>query len=259
MKVVILVALIMVISWLVLKALVSSREKPFDHAQPDEIEEENIEPSDAWEGSFWEVDAPRHVSAELRLSYVDGSGEASDRDFNLKKYGAWEGGALLIGHCRLRNATRTFRSDRVVRCTDLETGEVIEDLPQWLDARWNALPERAIDHVIENYWDALRVMFYVSKADGRLTQGERAVLRTAVRDLGERDDLPDGAIDTVLGGMDVPSLAAFKNAFGRLVKNRPETAQRVLDWCEQTVATEKTVAAGEQDALDYMIRRLKKA
>lgn len=215
--------------------------------------------ADNWEGSFWEVQEPRTVAARLRLKYVDGKGRRSTRDVSVRQYGAMDGVALIIAKCHLRNATRTFRTDRVQSCIDLDTGEVITDLRGWLDARWESSPDRAIETVLNEYWDLLKVLYYVAKADGRLMKAERQVLHRAVSELSGRNDLSTESIDAMLDGLQGGSVTAFKQAFGRLVNSRPETAAAALKWSEQIVATDRTVAASEKEAMDYMRRRLASA
>jgi len=198
------------------------------------------------------------VAARLRLDYRDGGGNRTSRDFTLANYGPWEGGAILIGHCHLRNATRTFRTDRIISCTDLDTGEIIPNLEAWLDAKWQASPDRAIEQIIETAWDAIRVLFYVSKADGTLNQKERIILRDAIRTMSAHPAIDDARINDLIKELDIPSITAFKQAFGRLVKREDDMATKVLAWSDQMVATQKTIAPAEQETLDYMRTRIKK-
>ncbi|MBW7903000.1 MAG: hypothetical protein H3C26_16075 [Rhodocyclaceae bacterium] len=100
---------------------------------------------DSWEGSFYEVEDPRELAANLRITYRTGAGSQTTRDIRLMRYGEWEGGAILWAHCRLRRANRTFRTDRVLSCIDLDTGEIIDDLHAWLDDRYEALIGDAVE------------------------------------------------------------------------------------------------------------------
>ncbi len=213
---------------------------------------------DNWEGAFWDVDSPRNISANLRIEYKDGAGSTTQRDIRLMKYGPWEGGAILWAYCHLRQANRTFRTDRLISCTDLDTGEIIGNFEAWLDERYQASPDRAIEKVIEQAWDALRVLYYVSKADGRLTQKERAIVRQAVRSLNNHPEIDDKRIDDMFDTIDNPTITAFKQAFGRLINQNIDLARRVIAWSEAMVATEKTIAAAEQEAIDYLKSRLAK-
>lgn len=214
---------------------------------------------DNWEGAFWDVQSPRNISANLRIDYLDGAGSRTSRDIRLMKYGAWDGGAILWAYCNLRQANRTFRTDRISSCTDLDTGEIIGNLETWLDEKYQASPDRAIEKIIETSWDMLRVLYYVSKADGRVTQKERAIVRSAIRSISDHPDIDDKRIDDMFDSIDNPTINAFKQAFGRLANQNKELAGKVVAWAESMIATEKSVAAAEQEALDYIRARLAKA
>jgi len=214
---------------------------------------------DNWEGAFWDVQSPRNIDANLCIEYRDGAGSFTKRNIRLMKYGAWDGGAILWAYCHLRNANRTFRTDRIISCVDLDTGEVIDNLETWLDSKYQDSPDRAIEKIIETAWDAIRVLFYVSKADGRLTQKERSILIDAIRSMNDHPAIDNKRIDDLIQSLDVPSVTAFKQAFGRLITlNRP-LAEKTVTWADAMIATEKTVAAAEQEAIDYLRSRLAKA
>lgn len=214
---------------------------------------------DNWEGAFWDVQSPRNISGNLHLIYKDGTGSQTIRDIRLMKYGPWDGGAILWAYCNLRQANRTFRTDRILSCTDLDTGDIINNLESWLDDRYMASPDRAIEQIIDTAWDALRVLFYVCKADGRLTQKERGIVRNAVRSISDHPAIDDARIDDMFNMIDMPTVNAFKLAFGRLTNQNRSLAEKVVIWSESIIATEKTVAAAEQEALDYLKARLAKA
>ncbi|MCP5269511.1 MAG: hypothetical protein H6943_10835 [Zoogloeaceae bacterium] len=220
---------------------------------------ESDQDRDNWEGAFWDVQSPRNIEALLRIEYRDGNGSLTKRDIRLMKYGPWEGGAILWAFCHLRQANRTFRTDRILACVDLGTGEVIGDLKKWLDSKYQDSPDRAIEEVIETAWDAIRVLYYVSKADGRLTKKERGILIDAICSMSKHPAINDERISDMIQSLDLPSVTAFKQAFGRLVKQNRPLAEKVVSWADSMIATEKTVAPAEQEALDYLRSRLAKA
>lgn len=214
---------------------------------------------DNWEGAFWDVPSPRNISANLRIAYTDGAGARTVRDIRLMRYGPWEGGAMLWAYCHLRHANRTFRTDRIISCIDIDTGEVIDNLEKWLDVKYQDSPDRAIETIIDTAWDALRVLYYVSKSDGRITQKERAIVRDAVRSLSDHPSIDDQRIDDLFDLIDNPTITAFKQAFGRIINQNRDLAEKVVSWSESMVATEKTISADEQEAIDYLRARLLKS
>jgi hypothetical protein len=255
----------LVVAYVLYRIIRSAQTKPARTveriARPAYRERQNSHNSgyDNWEGAFWDVQTPRDLSANLRIEYRDGAGSETKRDIQLMRYGPWEGGAILWAYCHLRQANRTFRTDRVLKCVDLDTGEVIDDLANWLDAKYQTSPDRAIEHIIETAWDAVRVLFYVGKADGRLTQQERAILREAIRNMSDHPAIDDRRIDALIDSLDTPSLVAFKQAYGRLIKRDVALAERIVEIAEAIVETETALSQPEQEALNYLKIRLGKA
>lgn len=210
---------------------------------------------DEWEGSFWEVAQPLPAKAKLRLKYTDGAGRKTERTVDVRQFGAAGPNTLLIGHCNMRDATRTFRSDRIESCIDEETGEVVSDVRTYLQTQYDQSPDRTKDLLLEGEYDTLRVLLYVGKADGQLRAAEKVVIRDTCVAITNDSRLTDATIDDLLASMDVPTLQAFKLAVGRLAK-RGQTAQAVvMTAAEKLVATQKTVHQSEQEALDYMKKR----
>ncbi len=210
---------------------------------------------DEWEGSFWEVSQPLPAKAKLRLAYTDGAGQKTERTVDVRQFGAFGDSVLLIGHCNMRNETRTFRSDRISSCIDEETGELVNDVRGYLQAKYDASPDRTKDLLLVDEYDTLRVLLYVGKADGQLRAAEKAVIRETCVALTSDSRLTDKSIDELFTGMDVPTLQAFKLAVGRLSKREAAAQAVVMAAAEKMVATQKVVHASEQEALSYMRKR----
>lgn len=210
---------------------------------------------DEWEGSFWEVTQPLPAKARLRLKYTDGAGRKSERTVDVRQFGSIGPNALLIGHCNMRDATRTFRSDRIESCIDEETGEVVTDVRAYLQAKYDQSADRTKDLLLEGEYDTLRVLLYVGKADGQLRAAEKAVVRETCIAITNDSRLTDSTIEELFVSMDVPTLQAFKLAVGRLAKRDKAAQAVVLTAAEKMVATQKTVHQAEQEALDYMKMR----
>jgi tellurite resistance protein len=215
---------------------------------------ENID-KDEWEGSFWEVAQPLPAKAKLRLNYTDGAGRKTERTVDVRQFGTLGTNSLLIGHCNMRDATRTFRSDRIESCIDEETGEIVSDVRLHLQTKYDQSPDSAKDQLLDGEYDTLRVLLYVGKADGQLRAAEKSVIRDTCIQITDDSRLTDSAIDDLLANLDVPTLQAFKLAVGRLAKRDQAAQTVVMTAAEKIVATQKTVHQAEQEALDYMRKR----
>ncbi|MBN8493227.1 MAG: hypothetical protein J0M00_17605 [Burkholderiales bacterium] len=224
---------------------------------PEHTETTSIDQTDrdAWEGGFWEVDYPRGVTTTLRFDYVDGQGVASQRTVDVRQFGAYFGNILIIGRCHMRNATRTFRSDRMANCVDVTTGEHVFDVADYLLKQYEASPQHSADRLLADEFDALCILLYVGKADGQLRAPERAVILEAAQTIAGDARLSPADIDPLLSTMNVPTEHAFKLAVGRLNKRPRAICMTVLNAAERIVGTQKTVHFNEQQALEYMRKR----
>jgi hypothetical protein len=211
---------------------------------------------DEWEGSFWEVVQPIPAKARLRLNYVDGAGKKTERTVDVRQFGTFGNSTLLIGHCLLRDATRTFRTDRVQKCIDEETGEIVTGLATYLKKKYDESPERSRDALLEGEYDTLRILLYVGKADGQLRAAEKAIIRETCIAMANDSRLTDATIDELFANMAVPTIQAFKLAVGRLAKREQKSRTVVMSAAEKMIRTQKVVHQAEQEALDYMRKRL---
>lgn len=211
---------------------------------------------DNWEGSFWEVQQPFPAKSTLRIKYEDGAGKQTERVVDVRQFGTDVNGNILIGHCRMRNATRTFRTDRIKRCIDEETGEIVSDVFAYLREKYDGSPERTRDTLIEEEYDTLRVLLYVGKADGQLRAPEKAIIRETCRALANDSRVTDSMIDEIFSSLEPPTLHAFKLAVGRIGKTEATARALLLKAAEDMVATQKTVHPAEKEALEYMRKRL---
>lgn len=87
----------------------------------EDFEETRMRPDGRTEHQFRNAIFPIHAS--LRLTYADADGKETERDVVARLYEQDRGS--IVGHCKLRNAERTFRIDRMKKVVNLETGEVL--------------------------------------------------------------------------------------------------------------------------------------
>lgn len=223
---------------------------PADH-------DENDPDKDAWEGSFWDASNPIPVKAALEFAYTDGEGKETKRTVDVREFDEGFNGGMIIGRCRLRNATRTFLFKRMSGCVDTETGESIENIAAFLKARYEASPEATLNKLFGDHYDLLRTLLYVGRADGRMSAKERSIILDYARVITGDERLDDEMIKKVFKEISLPSLLAYKQCCGRLSKSlSQEQGQRLITATESMAATEKNVNPTEQEALDYLKKRL---
>jgi hypothetical protein len=236
---------------LALAYLMMRRQKDPSHNAPKTLDNFEGE-SDAWEGSFWEASEPTPVNAVVLIDYTDANGLGTQRTVTVRQFDRDYLGGMFIGHCHLRNATRTFRVDRVKSCVDSETGEIVSDVRAYLTQRYENSPESSARKLLETDYDTLRVLLYVGRADGQLRQAERQLYLDVCQAIATDSRLTLDMIDRLVENIDDLSVNAFKQAVTRLSKQSSETQSLVLRAAEQMIATQKTIHAVEQEAIDYM-------
>lgn len=227
----------------------SSTAKP--EAALDDLDRPGWDPSE----QFIESN-PRPLDARLRLSYSDAQGERTERDIDVYECDTSNPAGYLIGYCHLREGVRTFRIDRVLRAVDRDTGEIIKDLPNFAAARFKASPAYAILQLLDRSSDALRALFYLGKSDGRFTRKEKEIFLAFCQRTAGDTRITLEQVEDACRILPMPSMQAYKLICGRLAKLPADDRRTIIDTAAAMVATEKTVAAAEAEALGYLRQRL---
>ena len=74
------------------------------------------------------------VRANIFITYKSSEGAISKRQI---KVTSSDGSKYIYAHCLLRNEARTFRIDRIQNCTDVDTGEVINNIPLYFRSKYH--------------------------------------------------------------------------------------------------------------------------
>lgn len=224
--------------------------------EPDNNAEARGAGADAWEGFFYDVAEQRSADKMVRMRYRDGDGKTSERVVHVRAFEPHGAAGLVIGHCHLRNATRTFRFDRMVRVVDEDTGEIIPDLQDLLNAEWAASPEPALDALYREHRDLLKMLLYTAKADGAMRAAEvRVIAQHCVQITGDERITP-ALVKELLAMVDAPSIVSFTRIFNRLRRERPADAARAAQACRDIISTQKQVHPAEQAVLDVLAKPL---
>lgn len=199
---------------------------------------------------------PRPIQATLRLSYRDAAGATTERHVTVRECDTTNPAGYLIGHCQLRDSIRTFRMDRIKRAIDVETGEVIGNLNEYAAKKYASSPIASLDALLADSADALRALFYIGKADGRFTAKEKQIFLTYCQQATGDDRITLKQIENACRYIPIPTMQAYKLICGRLAKLGEAKGAAILQAAEAMIATEKTIAAEEAEALTYMKKRL---
>lgn len=207
---------------------------------------------DAWEGAFYDVVAQRSARKSVRMQYTDTNGKASERVIDIRAFEPQRPEGLVIAHCHLRDATRTFRFDRMKRVIDMETGEIISDLQKQLNDEWQASPEPVLDALYREHNDVLKLMLYMAKADGSVRAAEIGVIAQYCQDITGDARVTVDLVKDLLKVVDVVTITTFTRLYNKLRRENPEAAAKAADACRAIVATQKAIHPNEQSALDLL-------
>ncbi len=207
-----------------------------------------------WKEKYWETIQDTPVDASLHIDYCDANGEQSERVIRISQY---DGSCYLPAFCELRNDYRTFRIDRILQAVDANTGEVIKDVPSYLLAKYKSSPEYKLNLVLKKGVDIIKILYYVSKADGQLRKEELHIIGNVIRKIAKDDRLTDIMIKKELNKMPVPSPQAFKLAVNRLSKKNLKNLIVTRKIAENIIGTQKTVHPLEEEALTFISKKIK--
>nr|WP_303649898.1 WYL domain-containing protein [Desulfobotulus pelophilus] len=194
------------------------------------------------------------VDSLLNIVYVNGKDEKTSRDVEIRYY---DGGCYLQGHCHLRSAYRTFRIDRIQECFDVETFETVTDIPGHLRSKYEKSPKRILEKFYDDEKNTLKILYYVSKADGQTRREERIILASAIDELLWPTALPPDLIDKFINKIELVSVHGFKLAVGKLKNENPDRLSMVFDYAGRIVATQKSIHPNEKEALEYIDKKIK--
>lgn len=216
------------------------------------------EPRDHFEVGHWDVVESFSVAANLHIKYQDGAGQITERPVQVRSVGDYMGAPTIVGQCLLRNQPRTFRLDRILECFNEDTGEVVTDVYEHLQNIYENSPAGSLDAIWDKEFEALRVLYYIGKADGRLMPREREVMASYCRAVSGDDRIDAELIRSYVDSFGTPSINTYKIAVGRVAK-RPEAEREAVRQAAQTMlAHRKKMSAAERDALDYIDVRFEK-
>lgn len=229
---------------------------------------------DSFEGWFYdEVEEYIDFNKTFKIKYKDAAGKTSKRTIDVYRFGNASFGFFLLAHCKLRNANRTFRTDRILECIDMDTGEIISDVDKYFsDIYYNseqykereAYKKRQEEKAIQNdYYESfidkhkvlLKVLMYIVKCDGSFSQREKAIIKEILENIEDNNELlTDKVLEKIYKNTPLPTLQTFKINVGKLLADEKISID-LVEITKNIIATQKTVHQNEQEALEYIVKK----
>lgn len=204
---------------------------------------------------YWNSGQEVNIKSYLRIKYKSQQGELSERNIKVTKY---DGSCYMNAHCETKKTRRTFRVDRIISCVDLDTGEIVIDLPQHLLKKYENSTEYVLKNTFEKAKDILLVLLYIGKADGQLRQEERLFISKVARKIASDKRINDQMIEDILNGIDIPSYRGYKLAINRICKLSHRNMLGTYIISKKIIETQQTVHPHEAEAIAYMEKKMEK-
>lgn len=197
------------------------------------------------------------VYRALEFDYIDTDGVLTHRLVEVtqlqQKFDTW----YIYAYCTSREDYRTFRLDRIRHCVD--NGVNIDDVRTHLLekhaaqlAEYRASVAFVLDQLKIEQADALSIVFYVAKADGRFSAAEKTPVLRFLKMLSPDDRLNVDSVKQLFKFSSVPTYAEFTAAVDAIAARDLALLIVVFDTCQDIVNTQPTVSDQEQQALDYL-------
>jgi hypothetical protein len=236
----------------------------------------NSNDKDNFEGWFYDEaydDFP--IRKRFRIKYKDGAGRVTTRDINTTRYGDTYSGGFILAYCEMRNANRTFREDRILECFDLDTGESIKDLGNYLKKIYHDSDEykkllekikiqqqkddiqEYQNYLLREYSTFMKVLVYILKCDGTYNAREKAIVKELFDWLEDSDEmLTDKLLHDLIKNYAIPSENTFKVNVTKLLNDNKFNID-LLELTKNIISTQKTIHNNEKKALEYIEKKIK--
>lgn len=200
----------------------------------------------------------RKVDLKLRIRYQKTSGQIDERDFDLREFQRGDEGYALEGYCHLRNAERSLVSQGVLHCIDRETGEIIDNLPAYIEKHYNGSPAAVFDAMVIGRRDELTALLYFAAADGTIRPAEHQILIDYILGLMPAGGPSAAEVRQSILDWYPPGKGAFWDAVKNLAAESIDRLPIVIEAAERLKATDDESDIDEGRALAYMRKKLPK-
>jgi hypothetical protein len=192
-----------------------------DYYEQDDADyfEEEYDDNDDWEGGFWDAANPIPVQVTLDMNYVDGKGQSTKRKVDIRQFDGQLYDGIMMGHCHLRNETRTFRFDRVESAVDTGTGEIIKDIRAYMLRKFHDSPFGTLHELSENNPDEFGIFFFLAKLDNRFMPREKEAVAKYARAESGCADISKDDISGLFEDWETPSIKEFRTMLSALSKS----------------------------------------
>lgn len=191
------------------------------------------------------------------IEYRSGNGCETAREITVEQYRYKDDRGTLSAYCHMRGARRTFVFSRILSATDPETGERIESLGPWLDARYLETPQAKASQCLDAHFDAIEALFYIAKADGAFRAREKEILRQFLVE----QDVPLASAAVIVADVAkwvTPSAVAYGKRIRALATTPGEYRRAILRSAQAIIGSNKEATPKEVRAIQRLKAEIEK-
>lgn len=164
--------------------------------------------------------------------------------------------AGIDAFCYQRQAGRTFLASRISRCVDLNTGEIVADIPLFLRSAYEKTPYGRLNELRKEFSDEISALFYVSKVDGRSTKAEKDLIADFLLKVCNIHGLKVDDIVNDLKSETQISKAQFQRCIGRLSRKPDLDKKGFLIACRNMIGLRKNIPESSRELIEYLEKKL---
>lgn len=218
---------------------------------------------DAWEDWDQDLYGPgqrvRKLNGiRLHINFTDREGKRTQRDVTSFRYSYNQESktGVLYAFCHMRNGNRPFALNRISNAVDLETGEIIQDVGEFLEKEFEKTPSFAVEQFLSKHDAGTFVLFSFAKADGAMRAKEREILLGWAQSMGLTEPAALSELES-----NVRDWYMTKSAFWDAVKS-VKKVPRSMDYMDALwkasvaiVSTDKSPHDQEKEFLRYAAKQ----
>lgn len=207
--------------------------------------------AEAWKDPFNTPTRSRKVSCNLRLSYDTGD-DLEEKSVRVREFDHSFQNGLLHADCDGLHSKETFYYDHIYSCVDLDSGEAITDIKNFLDRQYEQSSEKTIDILFYKYLDILNVLLFFSQLEDRFTDEELLIVSEYLKKLTGDNRLTTDQIESLFTEIISPSIYTIKKALVSSLAIQDVNKHELYTCCRNIVMASKKRHHQKQTKLDFI-------
>lgn len=153
----------------------------------------------------------RKVVAHLRIKYKKTNNKINEREFDVSSFSRGDKGYHIHGYCHKRKKNITLSSLGMIEIVDIDTGEYIGNITEFLEEKYKGTPAFVEDSLFDDYGWALYPLIYLAATSGSVVKKERNVIAKFIKSIPKFSSLDDLWIDNTLKKLYRPGKMEIRN------------------------------------------------